>query len=189
MKILVAEDDTTSALILKRILTKAAYDVTIAHNGPEALVAIKKVAFDVILTDWMMPEMDGIELIRQVRQTVLPVPIIIVITALVSSEARIHALAAGADDYLGKPYLAKELLDLLGNCFNRKHQPIPSHPTASVSPKMASCPFIGVVIAASTGGPKAITKVIHSLSYQEKASFFVLLHGPAWALESFVKSL
>ena len=46
-----------------------------------------------------------------------------------------------------------------------------------------------MVIAASTGGPKAITKVTHSLNYQEKASFFVLLHGPAWALESFVKSL
>ena len=134
MKILVAEDDTTSALILKKILTKAAYNVTIAHNGTEALAAIKQKAFDVLLTDWLMPEMDGIELIRRIRKSISPVPIIIVITALVSDEARIHALAAGADDYLGKPYQAKELLDLLGNCFNRKHKPVPSHPEISVSP-------------------------------------------------------
>ena len=118
MKILIAEDDETSALMLQRTLTKGGYDVTVAHDGIEALAAIKQKPFDALVTDWMMPRMDGIELTRQVRAIV---NVIIVITALDSVEARAHALEAGADDYLAKPYQLRKVLEVLENCLARKH--------------------------------------------------------------------
>ena len=97
MKILIAEDDATSALMLQRTLTKGDYDVTVARDGIDALAAIKQKPFDALVTDWMMPRMDGIELIRQVQTIVKPVPVIIVVTALDSVEAQAHALEAGAE--------------------------------------------------------------------------------------------
>ena len=118
MKILIAEDDATSALLLQRTLIKGGYDVTVARDGIEALAAIKQKPFDALITDWMMPCMDGIELTRQVRAIV---NVIIVITALDSVEAKAHALEAGADDYLAKPYQLRKVLEVLENCLARKH--------------------------------------------------------------------
>ncbi len=120
MKILIAEDDATSALLLQRTLTKGGYDVTVARDGIDALAAMKQKPFDALITDWMMPRMDGIELIRQVRTIVKPDMIIIVITALDSVEAKAHALEAGADDYLAKPYQLRKVLKVLENYLARK---------------------------------------------------------------------
>ena len=189
MNILIAEDDATSARVLQRALTKGGYDVTVARDGIDALAAMKQKSFDALLTDWMMPRMDGIELIRQVRRTADPVPVIIVVTALVSDTARIHALEVGADDYLAKPYQLRKVLELLENCLARKHQPALAPPAVSVGPNPEPPPFVGVVIGASTGGPQAIKEVIHSLGHQAKAGFFVVLHAPPWALEAFAQSL
>ena len=189
MKILIAEDDATSALMLQRTLTKGDYDVTVARDGIDALAAIKQKPFDALVTDWMMPRMDGIELIRQVQTIVKPVPVIIVVTALNSVEAQAHALEAGADDYLVKPYQPRKVLKVLANCLAQKHQPEPARPSVSVCPKLASPPFVVVVVAASTGDPQAINEVVHSLGYQPKASLFVVLHAPTWALEAFAQSL
>ena len=115
MKILIAEDDATTALLLQRTLTKGGYDVTVARDGIDALAAIKHKPFDALITDWMMPRMDGIELIRQVRTIVKSDMIIIVITALDSVKAKAHALEAGANDYLARPYqLSRRLQKSIG---------------------------------------------------------------------------
>ena len=72
MKILIAEDDPVSGMILSKILPKAGYQWVLATDGVEALEVIQREPFDALLTDWMMPRMDGIELTRKVREMVKP---------------------------------------------------------------------------------------------------------------------
>jgi DNA-binding response OmpR family regulator len=97
MKILIAEDDATSGLLLKTILTKAGYEVERAIDGKAALECLEKAQYDALLTDWMMPRMDGIQLIHHARQLGRHRMPIIVVTALVSEQAKVHALTSGAD--------------------------------------------------------------------------------------------
>lgn len=188
-KILIAEDDTTSALILERTLEKKGYSVAVAPNGMEALAALKRERFDVILTDWMMPKMDGIELIHRVRAEFSTPPLIMVITVLTSASARDHALSAGADDYLGKPYHPREVLSHLETLISRRDQSVSNHQDPTVAAVQESPPFIGICIAASTGGPEAVSNVLKQLALPHEAALFIALHGPAWMFESFVERL
>jgi len=185
MKVLIAEDDPTTAMILSRTLSKAGYTVDHAINGVEALKLIEKETYDALCTDWMMPCMDGIELIRQVRALIDPPPIIVVITALVSESAEMHALDAGADEYLAKPFTPSQVLTTLGACFAKRDQPAPRLVPKPKAKSSTLPPYIGIAIAASTGGPEAVIDVISQLPPTEDAAIFIVLHGPAWMLESF----
>ncbi|MGB2981827.1 MAG: response regulator, partial [Candidatus Zixiibacteriota bacterium] len=111
MKILIAEDDPISRKILQTILTKQGNDVTAAEDGFKALEALQKETPDILITDWMMPGLDGLQLSRQVRALDLPSYVyIILLTALTEKERIIEGLDAGADDYVTKPYDKTELL-------------------------------------------------------------------------------
>lgn len=111
MKILIAEDDPISRKILQTILTKQGNDVTAAEDGLKALEALRKETPDILITDWMMPDLDGLQLSRQVRALDLPSYVyIILLTALTEKERIIEGLDAGADDYVTKPYDKTELL-------------------------------------------------------------------------------
>ena len=68
MKILIAEDENISRSLLKRTLEKWGYEVTATENGNEALEAFQNNNFSIVITDWMMPGMDGIELVKEIRQ-------------------------------------------------------------------------------------------------------------------------
>jgi sigma-B regulation protein RsbU (phosphoserine phosphatase) len=111
MKILIAEDDPISRKILQTILTKQGHDVTAAEDGLKALEALRKETPDILITDWMMPDLDGLQLSRQVRALDLPGYVyIILLTALTDKQRIIEGLDAGADDYVTKPYDKTELL-------------------------------------------------------------------------------
>ncbi len=185
MKLLVVEDIVTSRILLCRILKKAGYEVSPANNGVEAIELLKKENFDAVLTDWMMPDLDGIELIKHMRKAIRPLPVIIVITALDSEPAKEKAFEAGADDYIAKPYDNNEVVARLENCFNRLKSETILNIISSASEPVAPPPFVGVCIAASTGGPPALINVFSKIKTTNAAAFFVVLHGPAWMLESF----
>ena len=111
MKILIAEDDHISRKILQTILTKQGNEVTAAEDGLKALEALKKETPDILITDWMMPNLDGLQLSRQVRALNLPSYVyIILLTALTDKQRIIEGLDAGADDYITKPYDKTELM-------------------------------------------------------------------------------
>lgn len=187
-RILIAEDDKRNAELLKKILLKAGYSIDITYNGLEAFEAAQSKRYDALLTDWMMPKMDGIELIRKVRETVRPVPIILVLTALSSDEAREHALNSGADDFLGKPYDPLELLAMVKNIFSIYDQELPSVaelPSIEV-PEIA--PYSAVCIAASSGGPQTLREVFKSLPVIKEAVFLIVQHGPDWALKDMARN-
>jgi DNA-binding response OmpR family regulator len=111
MKILIAEDDHISRKILQTILTKQGNDVTAAEDGLKALEALQRETPDILITDWMMPDLDGLQLSRQVRALNLPRYVyIILLTAMTEKQRIIEGLDAGADDYITKPYDKTELM-------------------------------------------------------------------------------
>lgn len=110
MKILVAEDDQVSALILTRVLEKSGHQVDHAVSGRHAWELAQSATYDLVVSDWMMPEIDGLELCRLIRsQLNKAYTYFVLLTAKSQREARIEALAAGVDDFLVKPLDREEL--------------------------------------------------------------------------------
>ena len=111
MRILIAEDDATSRILLTRVLTNWGYEVTATKDGTEAWEALQaEDAPRLAIQDWMMPGMDGVDVCRLVRarETLQP-PYIILLTALGDKDSVVTGLEAGANDYVGKPFDAAEL--------------------------------------------------------------------------------
>lgn len=191
-KILIAEDDMTSATMLDVTLQKAGYDVQVAKDGVQALAMAQQQKYTALLTDWMMPNMDGIELIHRVRASVTPNPVIIVITALSTDQARMHALDSGADDYLAKPVKPQEVLHRLQAVLARAEQTAPDpdsiKPTENVSRKN-HCGYIAVVIASCAGGPPILGQLLSQLKPTPLVTFFVVQHGPVWMIEMLVRRM
>lgn len=109
--ILLVEDEPTTRLMTERQLKRAGYDVEAVANGVEALARLQTRFFPLLLTDWEMPEMDGVALCRAVRQADLEGYVyMILLTARDAKAHIIEGLEAGADDYLTKPVDDSELI-------------------------------------------------------------------------------
>jgi len=110
MKILIAEDENISRSLLKRTLEKWGDEVTATENGDKALEAFRNNNFSIVITDWMMPGMDGIELVKQIRQQKRPDYVyVIMLTAKTDKEDLVLGMNAGADDFISKPFDRDEL--------------------------------------------------------------------------------
>jgi len=110
MKILVVDDEAPIRELLKRGLTQMGmYSVEVAQSGMEAIEKIEKDIFDLVLTDLMMPEMDGMELLRTIKGT-RPEMMVILMTGHGSIETAVEAMKIGANDYITKPVDFNELL-------------------------------------------------------------------------------
>ncbi len=108
-KVLVVDDDIKLLKMLKRTLVFENLDVLTATNGREALEVVQQEAPDLLIVDWMMPEMDGLELIQHLRDANNRMPILM-LTARDAVENRVFGLESGADDYLVKPFAPAELV-------------------------------------------------------------------------------
>ena len=191
MKILVAEDDLDNARLLENILRKNEHSVEVVADGAKALQRLRDEKFDALLTDWMMPEMDGITLIQRVRAEVESTPLILMITAINDDDARQHFLLAGADDFLIKPYRSGDVVRILSDGIARLNQPPPEADVRVVTPVKVNGlpPFVSVVVAAGTGGPSDIHQFFRSLDRNCPASFFVVHHGPDWMMKLLARQL
>ena len=112
MKVLVVDDDPGVIMELSILLKRWGYEVASARNGQEALehLMVSDVKSQIIIVDWMMEEMDGLELCKRLRaDPLLPYCFIILLSAYAESEDIVRGLDAGADDYLMKPYNPDEL--------------------------------------------------------------------------------
>jgi diguanylate cyclase (GGDEF)-like protein len=104
VKILIADDDPTSRLLLKAMVSKLGYECIVAEDGSSAWAVLASGGIDVLLTDWMMPGVDGPELCRRVRNDVGGgYTYIVLTTGLDHPEDVLEGMSAGADDYLTKP--------------------------------------------------------------------------------------
>jgi DNA-binding response OmpR family regulator len=111
MRILIADDDRMSTMMLSRSLERWGFDVVVAHDGAAAWEQIVgDTPPELAIVDWMMPGIDGIELCRRLRAASLPTPVyVILLTARTSRQDLVAGLEAGADDYLTKPFDPDEL--------------------------------------------------------------------------------
>lgn len=109
MNVLIVEDDRALAEMVAKALGESGFATVLAADGEEGLLWLKGNAFDAVLTDVMMPKMDGFAFVRAVRASGLNVPII-VLSAKGAVTDRIRGLEIGADDYLAKPFSVSELL-------------------------------------------------------------------------------
>jgi response regulator RpfG family c-di-GMP phosphodiesterase len=107
-KVLVVDDDQFALRSMAKVLGSEIYEVVTATGGSEAIDLLKQEPFDLVLTDLKMPEVDGLEVLRQARE-IAPQTVVLILTGYASLESAIEALREGAYDYLLKPCSADEL--------------------------------------------------------------------------------
>ena len=109
MKILIVEDDAVLGAVLEKGLTEVGHDCTWTQNGNSAVHLLGIQSFDVLILDLMLPDLPGLEVLKQLRKDKRDVSVL-VLTALGSVDDRVHGLNSGADDYLVKPFAFAELV-------------------------------------------------------------------------------
>ena len=123
MKVLLAEDDVRLGRLVKHMLETEQHQVQWVARGDEALAAATDGGFDVLVLDWMMPELSGVELCRRLRDDGYTRPILM-LTARDALNDRIAGLDSGADDYLVKPFEFGELFARLRALSRRGETPL-----------------------------------------------------------------
>src|SRR5271154_5688623 len=109
MRVLVAEDDDALRAVLERGLQRAGYVVDSVSNGSDALAYLRAYEYEVVVLDWRMPEMSGLEVLQSLRRSGVAVPVLM-LTARDMPADRVLGLDEGADDYVVKPFDFPELL-------------------------------------------------------------------------------
>jgi two-component system OmpR family response regulator len=109
VKILVVEDDRENASFLKERLEELGHAIVVASNGREGLFLAAEEKYDVIVLDRMLPELDGVSLVRMIRRAGVATPVLF-LTNLSGIDDRVEGLEAGGDDYLVKPFAFSEFL-------------------------------------------------------------------------------
>jgi DNA-binding response OmpR family regulator len=108
-RILIVEDEARLARLIARVLGEEGYTAETVGDGRSALTRTLAEPLDLLIVDWMLPDLDGVQVIRRLRAAEMSVPVLM-LTARTQIEDRVEGLDAGADDYLPKPFAFPELL-------------------------------------------------------------------------------
>jgi CheY-like chemotaxis protein len=146
LRILLAEDNAINQQLALSFLERLGYRADVVANGLEALLSLRRQPYDVVLMDVHMPEMDGLEATRRIRQEFVPEaqPRIIAMTAGAMREDREACLAAGMEDYISKPVQVGELVTALSKCQPRLAMEIPLKRSEDVEAPAAEAPVTAV---------------------------------------------
>jgi len=185
MKILIAEDDTISALVLRKALEKLGHEVWVEPDGARAWDLLRGQQFRLVMTDWMMPHLTGVELCRNIRERDgRPYVYIILLTVKSSPEDRAFAMAAGIDDFLIKPVDMGELvarLEVAERMIALKDQ-VASTPS-TVPPRPSGAPELGRILVAN--GVITVRQLDAALAEQLRCGLRIgeILCSHGWASE------
>jgi CheY-like chemotaxis protein len=166
LRVLLAEDNRINQLLAVRLLEKRGHSLVVADNGREAIRALERERFDMILMDIQMPEMDGLEAAAEIRKkekgTGRHVPIV-ALTAHAMQEDRERCLDVGMDAYLAKPFSSGELFETIEKLLPMPVTPkFPSEATAQGSKTFDKAALLGRV-----GANRAVLKEIIDLFLEE----------------------
>jgi two-component system response regulator HydG len=148
--ILVVDSDRDMCTVLLRFLTKKNYQVTVVHNGKEALHCIHSTDFDLIICDYKLPDLPGIEVLKKIKELNSTLPII-VINSYADVNSAIESFRCGANDYIVKPLFPDEFLLKVQETIAQSHTRLNKHPVPDgLTPKafslsanrISSTPFI-----------------------------------------------
>jgi len=118
LRVLVVDDEVNIAELISMALRYEGWQVSTAHNGTSAVNAAKDMGPDAVVLDMMLPDIDGLEVLRRMRSTMPEVPVVF-LTARDAVEDRIAGLTAGGDDYVTKPFSLEELVARLRGLMRR----------------------------------------------------------------------
>ncbi len=127
MRLLIIEDDRDAASYMEKGLKESGHAVDVVHSGREGLLMAAGGEYDVLIVDRMLPELDGLSLVRTLRATNNQTPVLF-LSALGQVDDRVKGLRSGGDDYLSKPYAFSELLARIESLGRRRHGPMPTGP-------------------------------------------------------------
>ncbi len=181
MRILVADDEKIKRLTLADDLTAQGHEVVAATDGAEALRWLEEERFDVVVTDLKMPKIDGLELLRRIKQGPSADIAVILMTAYGSIPVAVEAVKAGAYDFLTKPFRNEDLFPLLARIERDKHAsgrepPAPGQTAAAID-------------AAIVGTTEAITRVKRMVEICARTDANVLLCGETGVGKDLVASV
>jgi DNA-binding NtrC family response regulator len=194
--ILIIDDEEIVSASCSRLLEPEGYSVKTANKGSKGLALLKSQAFDLVLTDLMMPDMDGIEVLRNIKDT-WPETEVIIMTGYGTVKTAIRAMKIGVFDYIEKPFTPDDLISLIAKALERKklsldhvdlREVIPSHyelsnivgisqPMQKVFHLIAKVANTGstVLITGSSGtGKELVAKAIHFNSSRKDQPFIVV---------------
>ena len=195
-KILVAEDEANLRLVLQKELQRLGHEVRVAPDGEAALRLLEESSVDVLLCDINMPHMDGIELLRRVRERPNP-PEAIMLTGYATVETALEAMKLGAYDYLSKPYRITELDMLVRQAAEKRRLRVDNQRLRAQLPRQSEMTEIiynseamrealhhvervapsdaSVLITGESGtGKELVAQAIHRLSRRSEGSFIDL---------------
>ncbi|REG91624.1 response regulator transcription factor [Flavobacterium aquicola] len=121
MKVLIVEDEIGIANFLRQGLEEEGYEVLVAHDGKSGLELTKKQKVDIVLLDWILPQMLGIDVCKEIRKEDSKTPILF-LTAKDTIQETIEGLKAGANDYIKKPFSFDELVERIRIHFRNENQ-------------------------------------------------------------------
>ena len=163
MRILVVEDEKDLNRIIAKTLTAEGMSVDSCFDGEEALEFIRGAEYDAAVMDITMPKKDGLSVVREMREAGDATPVLF-LSARDEDENRLLGLGLGADDYITKPFLPRELVLRLSGILRRVYQPLQTKPLAE------ECLVLGTVtvnfksgIVKSGDGEKTLTAKEHAL--------------------------
>ena len=205
VRVLVVDDSAYVRKVVTQMLTRSPFleVVATARNGRDALEAAEETSPDVITCDLNMPEMDGVEFVRE-QMARKPVPIIIISVANQSGEQVLAALDAGAIDFLQKPtaLASDRLLDMSNELVDKVKaaaaSPMRRPALLGVGPvpaRLAAPPRVGVgavdivVIGISTGGPQGLKVVVPQLPADFPVPVAIVMHMPVGYTEMYARKL
>jgi DNA-binding NtrC family response regulator len=120
-KILVIDDEDIVRLSCSRTLVPEGYELKMAKNGPEGLQMLEEDTFDLVLTDLKMPNMDGIEVLANIKEK-WPATDVVIVTGYQTVETAVKAIKLGAFDYIEKPFTPDTLIATVSNVFRIRNK-------------------------------------------------------------------
>ncbi|MCX7908309.1 MAG: response regulator [Ignavibacteria bacterium] len=184
--ILIVEDDFAALQVLKRVLEKENYITIPVDNVEDAFSILKREKIDLIVSDWMMPNIDGIEFLFRLKANFSDPPPVIIVTALTSDMAKEYALRSGAAEFIEKPINIPSFIQSIKKILETQK----SKNLGFVQTSTSFPPFIPIAFLSGNGGVNPLLEILTSLkNIKEKIVYTIIQQGNKFLVDSLITKI